>query len=69
MQSLTIDLKKNPEVERLVSAMEPGGKVDLHCSIRARDEQTLTLTLEEASEGADDAGGTEEDDAPAESGE
>ena len=51
MQSLTIDLKKNPAIADLVQTMQPGDYVDLHTSIKALDDQTLTLTVTSADEG------------------
>jgi len=55
MQVLTIDLKRNPDVEALVVDKEPGDLIDLHCSIKVLDAQTLTLTLDEAEEGKEPA--------------
>ena len=51
MQVLQIDLLKNPEVKDLVTDLQPGDAIKLHCSIKALDDQTLTLTLDEAEEG------------------
>lgn len=51
MAKLTIDLKANPDVADLVAAMQVGEKVRLDTTIQAKDDQTLTLTLDEASEG------------------
>ncbi len=51
MQTLTIDLKKNPDIADLTRTMQPGDLVDLHSSIKSMDEQTLTLTVESAEEG------------------
>ena len=51
METLTIDLKKNPDIADLVGTMQPGDAVDLHTSIKALDAQTLTVTVREASEG------------------
>lgn len=53
MQVITIDLVKDPEIKDLIADMQPGDLVDLHCSIKAMDDQTLTLTVTEASEGQD----------------
>lgn len=61
MQKLLIDLKKNPEVADLVSTMQPGDKIVLETSIKAKDDQTLTLTMESASSGESSLG----DDEPA----
>ena len=51
METLVIDLKKNPDIAELVRTMQPGDAVDLHTSIKALDDQTLTVTVREASEG------------------
>jgi preprotein translocase subunit YajC len=51
MQTLTIDLKREPEIADLVADLQPGDPVLLHTTIKAMDDQTLTLTLEEAEEG------------------
>jgi hypothetical protein len=51
MEILTIDLKKNPDIAEITRTMQPGDPVDLHTSIKAMDDQTLTLTVREASEG------------------
>jgi len=55
MQSLTIDLKKNPAIADLVQTMQPGDYVDLITSIKALDDQTLTLTVTSAREGSEPA--------------
>lgn len=51
MENIVIDKKKNPDITDVVATMQPGDAVDLHCSIKANDDQTLTLTVREASEG------------------
>lgn len=51
MQTVIIDLVKNPDIKDLLSSMQPGDPVDLHTTIKALDDQTATLTVEEASEG------------------
>lgn len=53
MQNVTIDLKQNPEVADVIKTMQPGDSVDLHCSIKSMDDQTLVLTVNEAEEGKD----------------
>jgi hypothetical protein len=74
METLTIDLKKNPDIADLVKTMQPGDPVDLHTSIKAADDQTLTLTVRSASEGkpfpaeeVDEEEAEEESPAPGES--
>jgi hypothetical protein len=47
MQTLTIDLKTNPDVAAVVADLEPGTGLTIKASIKALDEQTLTVTLEE----------------------
>ena len=63
-QRLTIDLKKNPEVADLIADMEVGSYVNLSTSIVAKDEQTLTLELEEATTGEAPAKEEEEEGEP-----
>lgn len=53
MQTIDIDLKQNPDIANLVADLEPGAKIELSTSIKAKDDQTLTLTIESASEGED----------------
>jgi hypothetical protein len=68
MQTLTIDLVKEPEIKDLTASMQPGDLVDLHTSIKSIDDQTLVLTINEAEEGkepeetTDGDGGTDTDD-------
>lgn len=58
-QKITIDLKKNLEVADLVADLEPSAKVFLRTAIASKDEDTLVLQLEEASDTHD---GLAEDD-------
>lgn len=57
MTRITIDLNQNPEVKDLAASMQPGDRITLETSIQAKDDQTLTLTLDTAS-----AGGATDDD-------
>ena len=50
MQTVLIDLKKNPDIADLVRTSQPGDYIDLHTSIKSLDDQTLTLTVESAEE-------------------
>lgn len=52
-QRIQIDLKKNPELASLVSDMPVGAWVELQTSIVAKDDQTLTVEIEECAEGAE----------------
>jgi hypothetical protein len=52
-QRLTIDLNQNPEVKNLVSDMEVSDRVKLETTIVSKDDQTLVVELEEASEGSE----------------
>ncbi len=63
MQTVIIDLKKNPDIADLVRTMQPGDRVELQTSIKAVDDQTLTLTVEEAAEGKEPEA-PEEDEQP-----
>lgn len=49
MQTVTIDLTKEPEIAADVSDKEPGDAVKLRTSIKSNDGKTLVLTIEEAS--------------------
>jgi hypothetical protein len=49
MQTITIDLKKTPEIADAVAGMEPGSEVCLHGTIKSLDDQTLVVTVEELS--------------------
>lgn len=49
MQTITIDLKKTPEIADAVAGMEPGSEVCLHATIKSLDDQSLVLTVEELS--------------------
>lgn len=51
METITVDLKKNPDIAEIIRGMQPGDPVDLHTSIKGMDDQTLTLTIRQASEG------------------
>lgn len=51
MDTLTIDLRKNPDIAGLVTDMQPGDPVTLHTTLKHKDEQTLQLTVESAEEG------------------
>ena len=50
MQTFTLDLKKNPEIAALASTMEPGDTLRVNASIKAKDDQTLTLTVDSVEE-------------------
>lgn len=54
MQTITIDLKKTPEIADAVAGMEPGSEVCLHASIKSLDDQSLVVTVEELSVPKDD---------------
>lgn len=49
MQSLTVDLNKNPEVKDAIADCEPGEELCIHCTIKSKDDQTLVVTMEEVS--------------------
>lgn len=66
-QIIKIDLKKNPDVADLVSDKEVGARITLETTIKSKDENFLTLTLQEADEGkvSSDEDDDESEDAPA----
>jgi len=49
MQTLTIDLKKSPDIADAVVDLEVGSEVCIHATIKSKDDQTLTVTAEELS--------------------
>ncbi len=61
MQTLKIDLKNNPDVAAVVADLQPGTELILKGSIKALDEQTLTVTLEEVEAPEAEAEDVEED--------
>lgn len=61
-QVIQIDLNKNKPVADVVADLQPGDEVEVICTIKAKDDQTLSLELvqvvhetdeEEAAEEAD----------------
>lgn len=59
MQIITIDLIKSPDVAQEVVDLQPGDSVTVHTTIKAMDDQTLTLTVDEVSIPKDDGDGTD----------
>lgn len=49
MQVIDIDLKRSPEIADAAVDIQPGDAVDLHATVKAKTDQTLTLTVEEVS--------------------
>lgn len=47
MQTITVDKNKTPEVADWAADKSPGDRVCLFGTIKANDDQTLTITLEE----------------------
>lgn len=47
MQTLIVDLRKNPEIATFVKDMEPGDGIALYGTIKSNDEQTLAVTVSE----------------------
>lgn len=76
MTVIDIDLTKNPDLAALVADKEPGDWIELRASIKAKDDQTLSLRLEECDDcekskdegdeedSADTADETDSEDAP-----
>jgi hypothetical protein len=54
MQTITIDLKKMPEIKDFLVDKEPGDAVTLHATIKSLDDQTAVLTVEEIGEAAEE---------------
>lgn len=50
MQTVQIDKKKSPEIADWAADKEPGERVCLYGTIKANDDQTLTVTVEEIDE-------------------
>lgn len=59
MQTIALDLKNNPCLQSLVADMNPGDKIELVASIKSKDDQSVTLTIETASECSDTEESTE----------
>lgn len=66
MTTVTIPLDKNPELAALVADKQPGDWLTLKASVKAKDDQTLTVRLEECDDcekpkvdGAEDDDGDE----------
>lgn len=53
MQTLIIDLRKNPEIETFAADKQPGDRIALYGTIKSLDNQTLQVTLEEAGDDND----------------
>ena len=51
MHVINIDKAKNPDIAELVADKEPGAKIDLHTSIKENNDQNVSFTVEECSEG------------------
>jgi hypothetical protein len=64
MQTIALDLKNNPDLKSLIADMNPGDKIELVASIKSKDDQSVTLTVETASEAT--ASESEAADKPAE---
>lgn len=68
MTTVTIDLNANKDVRDFVMDKEPGDLVALQCSIVSKDQQTLTVRIEDVEEGtekesdSEDAGENGEED-------
>ncbi len=63
MSPITIDLNKEPDLKDFLADKQPGDPIDLHCSIKSIDDQTVVLTFEEASEGQSDSETNDQPDA------
>ena len=61
MQVITIDKKKTPDIADWAVDKEPGDRVCIYGTIKANDDQTLTVTLEEV---GDDMSEAEDEDMP-----
>lgn len=70
MTTVLIDLKKDKDVADLVAGLSVGDGVNLKTTIKSMDDQSLVLTVEEATEGEkysdddDDSDDMEDDDEP-----
>lgn len=60
MQVITIDKKKTPEVADWAADKEPGERVCLFGTIKANDDQSLTVTVEEVGDEPEDMEDEEE---------
>lgn len=64
MTTVTIDLNANRDVKDFVMDKEPGDLIALQCSIVTKDDQTLTVRIEDVEDGTekDDNEETDESD-------
>lgn len=62
MQTIQLDLKKNPDIADFLVDKQPGDGVTLHATIKSLDDQTCTVTIEEI---GDEIPGDEEKKEPA----
>lgn len=61
MQVVTIDKKKTPEIADWATDKEPGERVCLYGTIKANDDQSLTITVEEVGDDHSDDEETEKE--------
>ena len=61
-QRITIDLKKNPKIAELIADLEPADCLYAELTIVSKDEQSLVVEIEAASETAADHEGKDTDD-------
>lgn len=61
-QRITIDLKKNPKIAELIADLEPADCLYAELTIVSKDEQSLVVEIEAASETAADLEGKDTDD-------
>lgn len=59
-QRITIDLKKNPKVAELIADLEPADCLYAELTIVSKDDQSLVVEIEAASETAADLEGKDE---------
>lgn len=53
-QVVALDLNKNPDLKDLIADMEAGAAIDLHCSLRRKDDQTVEVRIQSASAGEEE---------------
>lgn len=64
MQNVAIDRKKTAEIDDWAADKQPGDKVCLYGTIKALDDQTITVTVDEVGDGPDDEEEDEERELP-----
>jgi hypothetical protein len=64
MQNVTIDRKKDEEIDDWAADKEPGDRVCLWGTIKSLDDQSMVVTVDEVNDAKEDDAETADDEAP-----